>query len=526
MPKYDETLPFRSALDARDAQKHPRYEARANVEVLLEESARIITLPLVNISLGGLFLQSSEPAPPGSRLRLRLRTREHAIGAAARVVHVIDVASSQEKRHPPGMGLEFERLTSDARSALERFVGGLSDVARAGREARAVLSGASVVVRTHTLAELQALWGQDLSKGGLFVATPSPPPLGTRLPVELHTPGGSLSLTAEVVHVLDAETARLALHPAGAGLQLLDLAGDKRQALESYALGHTARLGAQVTARAAGTASMPSVLEAVRALFHGVEKGDCHLALGLGAEASEAEERARVTELRALLSSPPLEATPPQLARIHAARRVLLRVEQHLEAWRRAGQGELTRLPEGRDPEVARELQRLLRAAADEVRRGDLFEARRTLVAARELAPGDADIEGRLAAVVAGIQRRRALDLLEPAATFVVAGMKKQALEHARGALALSDAKDVRVAALRVLYQAGASDEALDLARALSELDPSLPVPLEVRLRVHEQREEHADALAAAEALFALRPDDGKLKVRVKKLRARVRRGR
>ena len=73
-------------------------------------------------------------------------------------------------------------------------------------------------VRIDTLAELAAQYAADISKGGFFVATDSPPALRSRLRLHLTLPNGEvLTLPAEVVH-------RVLSGPrVGVGLQLVDL---------------------------------------------------------------------------------------------------------------------------------------------------------------------------------------------------------------------------------------------------------------------------------------------------------------
>ncbi|MEM7677533.1 MAG: FHA domain-containing protein, partial [Myxococcota bacterium] len=67
--------------------------------------------------------------------------------------------------------------------------------------------------------ELRQLWINDISKGGVFIETSTPPSTGTRLEVRLLTPDGTLSLHGQVVHVVDAASARQFNMPAGVGLQ-------------------------------------------------------------------------------------------------------------------------------------------------------------------------------------------------------------------------------------------------------------------------------------------------------------------
>ena len=145
-------------------QKYPRYQTELAVEVLHTKTRAVEQLSLVNISLGGVFVRTLRAARAGSVLALRMNAGGTRFGATARVIHVIDAHRSVEKGHPPGMGLEFERLRPPAREALRRYV---EELARAVQTA----SGACLST-TASLPEggnpertLDALWRGHVAPG-------------------------------------------------------------------------------------------------------------------------------------------------------------------------------------------------------------------------------------------------------------------------------------------------------------------------------------------------------------------------
>ncbi len=132
---------------------------------------------------------------------------------------------------PPGkVGLWLELRASPSLANL------LTRTAQARREPRHVRIMPKAIerfdsdldVRIDTLSELAEQFQSDLSHGGLFVATDSPPALRARLRLHLTLPNGAvLTLPAEVVH-------RVMSGPRiGVGLQLLDLKPNTFEAIEA-----------------------------------------------------------------------------------------------------------------------------------------------------------------------------------------------------------------------------------------------------------------------------------------------------
>lgn len=73
-----------------------------------------------NVSLGGLFVETSAPLPSGEQLNLKLTLAEHdpPFTCRGRVAWVNDALVPCNPSHPPGMGIEF--LEVDQEDRLQR----------------------------------------------------------------------------------------------------------------------------------------------------------------------------------------------------------------------------------------------------------------------------------------------------------------------------------------------------------------------------------------------------------------------
>jgi type IV pilus assembly protein PilZ len=76
---------------------------------------------------------------------------------------------------------------------------------------------------------------ENVSRGGIFVRTDTPPLRGTAIDLTLRLPGGEeLAVTAEVVHVVDPAQAAQLGTPAGCGLSFRGLDRSVREKLEAF----------------------------------------------------------------------------------------------------------------------------------------------------------------------------------------------------------------------------------------------------------------------------------------------------
>lgn len=98
----------------------PRYARRLDVEVIAGDQKRAATT--VNISLGGLFVETTEAFPLQTRLQVRFKipTQPEPIEVSGEVRWVEPGAAGQ----PSGMGIRFQGLRAREVWALNRFFQG------------------------------------------------------------------------------------------------------------------------------------------------------------------------------------------------------------------------------------------------------------------------------------------------------------------------------------------------------------------------------------------------------------------
>ena len=99
------------------------------------------------------------------------------------------------------------------------------------------VSETRVEVRSFDRPERDVFWTTDISTGGVFVATPTPPPLGTRVQVHLQLWEGPIVLSARVVRRVTAEKA--ATKAPGAALAFTDLSPATQAQLDAYLAEYT-----------------------------------------------------------------------------------------------------------------------------------------------------------------------------------------------------------------------------------------------------------------------------------------------
>lgn len=509
-----------------DVQKHPRFKVDAEVEVVASSIPQGTRLPLDNISLGGVFVKTNRPPPPGTPVKVRVSAGVGTIVAIGKVVHVVDPARAEVLKTAAGMGLQFQEMAPEARVALARFVDGLAEQAlrRAGAllkapEAR-FLTASTVEVRVDDALAARRLWQEHLSRSGLFARGASPA-MRAQVVVQISGPGGKLVVRGEVVAVVSG----------GAGLQLLDFDGDARAVFVDFMEGRTRSLapaGMSATTTAVPTAlvtpAMQAALSAARVLFDGLGKNDPKAALGLPRGAPPEVEDARIAELKRTFESARGGASPTQLARVEHALKAVVKLDRHLQLERalHRREAEIVRRPSGTPQiDVAQEVTTLLRRAVEEEQRQDLAGARKSLERAVQLSPYDLDARKALARVSTLLDEAKAEDDLSAAEVYCEhASMKEQAKALAVNAVGLSAQRIVRARALKVLLKIEASNEAFSLAQELLASAPDDEVALLALLILYERKGHITLAARTAARLCELRPHDKEMKARLKRLRA------
>jgi uncharacterized protein (TIGR02266 family) len=183
-----------------------------------------------------------------------------------------------------------------------------------------------VEVKVADRAGLRELWVKDISHGGLFVATETPPSIGQRVEVRIQTPAGEILMRAQVVHAVDARKARLAGIAAGVGLQFVDVTQDQRRAIQAYVDGLAERLfGVQAQPEVTPDV-IESAIERAKKIIERVEHNDLYAAIEVEPGSTDSGIKSAIRELREQLSSALASAGPTQRARIERALSVLDRV--------------------------------------------------------------------------------------------------------------------------------------------------------------------------------------------------------
>jgi uncharacterized protein (TIGR02266 family) len=97
----------------------PRRRTLARVSVVgSSEEGRQLQLMALDVSSSGAFLASPGPLPVGTKLALELELGDRCVHASATVVRV----QEPTWMNAPGLGVRFEELEEEARTALDRFV--------------------------------------------------------------------------------------------------------------------------------------------------------------------------------------------------------------------------------------------------------------------------------------------------------------------------------------------------------------------------------------------------------------------
>ncbi len=480
--------------EATLVQRYPRYSTNVPVEVLELDSSRVRSLSLENISLGGAFVRELW-VPLGTPLVLRIAALD-GIEASARAVHLVDTAAAERKGHPPGVGLRFDPLTAVARGKLLEFFEGISAATLWPLEPPprpAVLSEAPGLVRTlaqrvkpgvvevafGSVPELLDLWVRDLSKGRLFVHTAEYAVLRARLEVRLRAAHGTFTLETEVVHqVVFAPASEPAF---GLGLQLAGFAAVKER-LEQFLRGAQAPVPAAPDPEQASR--LAAVLDEVKRFFAGLETGQPRHALGLSAQATPLEHRARLVELERLFSRTPGGASAPQLARLDAALRALTRLDRQ-QAVRDQAVGQLALVPE--ETPVFR--------------------------------PGPPPPPPSTAYDDLEPDQHSADALISQAEVFITTDMRSDAREAILEALELDCDEPLLERAIGVCMRTGDVSMGVAISQRVLAANPKSASAWRALLTIYEQKGHFALALRAAQALQGLEPRDAQHRARVSKLK-------
>jgi len=116
-----------------EIRRHKRFAAKVPVEVRLSGWDEYVKLYTQDISIGGLFIASDNPAEVFSTITVRIVLPEEAgeLNLEAQVVHVVSPEQAQALGRLPGMGVQF----CDVSDADKEKMAQLLDAVRAGEAA-------------------------------------------------------------------------------------------------------------------------------------------------------------------------------------------------------------------------------------------------------------------------------------------------------------------------------------------------------------------------------------------------------
>ncbi len=195
------------------------------------------------IGAESVFVRSLISPKEGSRvmLSLSLPGSARALDATGTVA-----ASGVEPARDHGFWVRFDPISEEARAFLEVLLhskGGTPPPRQAQRAADPRADGgrayarapARVRVGWKTPREFLVAHSENISRGGIFIASDNPPPLRETLELSLDLPDGKgpVKTHAEVVHRVTPEEARASGRRAGAGLQFVGADDEFRQRLDA-----------------------------------------------------------------------------------------------------------------------------------------------------------------------------------------------------------------------------------------------------------------------------------------------------
>ncbi|HEY6912964.1 MAG TPA: PilZ domain-containing protein [Myxococcales bacterium] len=220
------------------------------------------TLPLVvpvRFSGGGLSMQttSSRIGSEGVFVRCLVSPREGArvmvaltLPGNARPVEAAGTVTERAHGNAPGkesgFWVQFEALSGEAQAALDallrdRGMGPPPAAAKPAPPAPARIERGFPRVQTRLQVgwssprEFLVAYSENISRGGIFVATQNPPPVREMVELLLELPDGQApaKTSAEVVQCVTAEQARATGRTAGAGLQFIGGDEDFRRRVDA-----------------------------------------------------------------------------------------------------------------------------------------------------------------------------------------------------------------------------------------------------------------------------------------------------
>jgi uncharacterized protein (TIGR02266 family) len=231
-----------------DRREHPRYPV--TLEVSCTSRQRTMKIQSKDLSLGGVFLHTVTPEPVRTEVSLVIHGMAQEIQVQGQVVHSIKGV---------GMGVQFETFTDGGQALLGQLIAGLVNppedeppLAAVAPRRPTTSRGEPAIQpddrRAHRRSVLQTEvhleshsnfytgFTQDISEGGLFVASDNLLPMGTMVELQFSIADGKPPIAAR------GEVRWTRMHgagtrddaPAGMGLRFVMLTDDDKRRIEAF----------------------------------------------------------------------------------------------------------------------------------------------------------------------------------------------------------------------------------------------------------------------------------------------------
>jgi len=191
------------------------------------------------ISAEGVFVRSQVPPKEGASVTLAL-----SLPGAPRPVKVNGVVATlgDSGKGERGFWIRFEGLSDDARALLDSLLHSKGAEGVERPPAPDASGGARTYARVSarfrvgwtSAKDFLVAYSENISRGGIFIATDNPPALREVVELSIQLPDGKspVKTKAEVVHSLTLDRARATGKVAGAGLQFIGGTDDFRSRLD------------------------------------------------------------------------------------------------------------------------------------------------------------------------------------------------------------------------------------------------------------------------------------------------------
>ncbi len=195
----------------KDIRKYPRVAATFAVDCTTPE--KTVRGHASMLGGGGLFLLDLQSLPQGAELDVRFRPARHLpfLQAKARVCYVIP---------GKGSGVEFVKISPDQQHLILRLIHHKSSNRRK-------FPRAALATQIYTKDDMSLAFSRDVSRGGMFIETRHPSPLGTEVDLRFHLNDGQPIVVAEAV--VKYHVAKL-----GMGIEFTEMTRADRKRVEAY----------------------------------------------------------------------------------------------------------------------------------------------------------------------------------------------------------------------------------------------------------------------------------------------------